>query len=415
MISRCVSQYERFFLDTHCMVQVVFRLAEPKYVPILVDDFISKIDGFYIKSDNKDLILHKNRPPVHKIPAQIESVYDASEWMFKHHTPPVSESLGSIAAKDDMVILSLNHLCCDGKYISRIISHIGKKEEVQHRLPTTVFELFSEKLKYYNKDDPQAYCDPNVTRLFAKHPELTDPNDGISRKIFFNIPIKELKNFDHGNNKMKALSEDIWMSLILAIGAYNGKLDKIGCATTVDLRQFLPKGKDNWSLSNTFSNVPVYGRCNYDLPIREIEKDLRESLRQKEKNEDYLAHLKASLEGKRYPPLPGMGAETSNVGMNVIKWPIIDMFGTLNVQGNGAPGHISLINSSLKSLDRNGYVNENKLQCQLLYRRNELCDMEANKLEKSINYILKNISRNELLGSALEKIQKYQQSIHENI
>ncbi|OHT13506.1 hypothetical protein TRFO_16259 [Tritrichomonas foetus] len=411
MISRPVSNYERFFLDTNCMVQIAFKISDPKYIPSLVDDFITKIDGFYIKSDGQNLILHNTKPDVHKIPSSISSLPDAAEWIFQNHTPPIDKALASIAVNDEMVILSINHLCCDGKYISRIISHIGKEEEeIKHKLPTTAFELFEEKLKNYTKDDRQAYHDPNVTRLYSKRPDLIDPDDGISRKLFFRIPIHELKNYDHERKVMNGLSENLWMSMILVASAYNNKLEKIGCSSTIDLRQFLPKGRDNWSVSNIFSNFPVYGRHPstfnpYDISIREIEKDLRNSLNEGIKNEEYLAHLKASLEKKRYAPLPGMGVETSNSGMNLIRRPIIDIFGTLNVKFKGAPGHITLINSSCKSEENN------LLGCQRLYRRNELGDKEATIIQKSIVFYLKNISRNETIGHALDQIQEFQESL----
>lgn len=129
------------------IVALAMKFDNKSIVKDVIEKLKNEVIGLHLRVEGDQLIqFPKSKIKVNEIPpsSSFESIQEITAWTSHKFKPNHNVELGTLAANDDTVIISLNHAICDGKYIAGISHHIGDPPKtIDSYFPITFDEEFS--------------------------------------------------------------------------------------------------------------------------------------------------------------------------------------------------------------------------------------------------------------------------------
>ena len=193
-----------FDMDAKAMIQLTLKVESPDTIPKLIDYYKDTVIPLHIKQEGNYIITHNDKVPVFKIPRneQTKTLEGTAEYVSQHFTRPFTESLASISAGEDTVVLNIVHCVSDGGYFKLLIDgFLNHQYPRKHKLepfPEKPIKLFPNLIK---KSPDNGYLwgsDPFTIRLSSKNQQV--PKDNVKKGIrYYTIrtPSNSLKCYNH--------------------------------------------------------------------------------------------------------------------------------------------------------------------------------------------------------------------------
>lgn len=392
---------ENFFFTTGSVIEFVVSLEKSDYIPKVINNLIKAISGFRIKEKNGFLELHNDPINIIKLPKNVDNPFDAVLYSEKYCSPNPKKALASIAANDSCVSVVTSHSITDGGFYRRLIQHLLDDHIKQvNVIPSTVNELFKKELDKIklNKNDPNNL--EFVTKNNFSYPSLNIPRDTFRINISNSIDIKDLQCYNKTNKKVIGLTESLILAIALSMSAMNNKNEplKIGCQNCVDLRKYMNPEDINEYVGSNYSIVDVVMKnVKGSYSLREAGKILRKDLNKKIEKDMIMKSIKGFGSAQSQPKLV---ACLSNVGQFKFNSPIKDMYIQQSMFSKGFEVEIAL---SCFSKIGNGM---NTIETNLKYPQSVVSEKDASKINKSIKYILTQVSPDSTIDETISKIRK---------
>jgi hypothetical protein len=393
-------------------MQCSLEFTDPAAVPVAIEETIRFCNAFRTRCRWLHLNAYDVTPTVHQIPQNLPTLTAVNDWIFKSHTPPSSEVLGTIAADENRLVVNILHSVADSRYLVRLIEHLSNPAAYGTKnsslLPSSAFNYFS---KQISAREPLRTCatEPLISRVLLKKPLVPQKKSEFLINYLVE-PSTALKSFDPKTRTSRKMTELMWTSLMLSTSAFNGQLMPAGLSTVVDLRRFLtPEQLSDNSWQNTVASIQIRADLTLDRTVEEVTKEMREQLELKIERGDWLGHMHTVRNCVfkpwiKVPPPPGLGIEMSSIGVINIKKPVKNALITMMCPGHQVYQGISFLNQSIRNLDEGTttYIAQFQHTTQELNREDGLV------LAESVRYALKNIGPEMRIGDAVEKVLKFQ-------
>ncbi|EAX91252.1 hypothetical protein TVAG_162740 [Trichomonas vaginalis G3] len=326
--SRPASAWERIFLFGKGNMELAMKLNDPKDVPKIIQKLDRTVAGLHHASDGTNIFRTNDKTPIAVLPDDVTDLRKLSEIMSERYTRPLSKCLASIGANKDTVILNINHLAGDGMYLKNLFTLLTNDQELGYT-PSIIpdEQVLADKINGYVGELPQfTSTDPELIRIHLKSPyELH-----ISRRIaskFTTSRAKDLMSFKV-NKKLKNMTEYYWSSVILAGSAFEGKFDKCGVSTNINLRPYV-KNCD-FNVTNCFSHANATAVVKPDMTVGDLMKELRSTFNENVKKGKPFGEFKSLYNGfPTWVPEMGLGVDISMIGNFKMEGPFKDLFITL--------------------------------------------------------------------------------------
>ncbi|KAH0794241.1 hypothetical protein GPJ56_001844 [Histomonas meleagridis] len=404
MISRPITKLDVYDLEASCMIQLAVEFSNKNVMFQVIDNLQKSIIGLHLKTDDKRLIYTPEEVKVAKIPDNLQTLQEATEWVVKNNTPNYKDRIASLSASDNKVVLNINHAMADGGYFKYIIDHLFYPPSKTPYFTRLTTDIFSSQISSSPDTVKLWQCDPNLTRIQSKS-KLPKVPSSYAKYHTFSSSTYDFKCYNPRTQKCDGLTETFWLSLILSTAAHNGFLDKtVGCCTCVDLRPYLLPHENDFSIGNCFSEITASTPISLNATLRDVGARMREDLMKRNKRGEAFGFLKNIGKPMVDPIIPGVGLEISNVGLIKIKKPIKDVWMSLSMQAKYTEDIVSLMGFSVLGNGRNDTT------IRFRYCDSKLADDETKSITNSIEYFFKNISLDKTVGDALDEL-KYVQKL----
>ncbi|EAX91251.1 hypothetical protein TVAG_162730 [Trichomonas vaginalis G3] len=377
------------------------KLNDTKDVPKIIKKLDKSVAGLHHATDGKNIFRTTGKTPIANLPDDVTDLKKLSEIMSERYTRPSSQSLASIGANKDTVILNLNHLAGDGMFLQNLFTQLKSDKELDYE-PTIIpdEEVLSDNIKAYTGGASKfASVDPDITRIRTKSPNELHISTKVASK-FVSSHAKDLMTFKV-NKRLKNMTEYYWINWILACSTLEGKINKCGVATCINLRPFAKNV--NLSVTSCFSHVNATAIPKPDMTVGDIMKELRNSFEENVKKGTQYGEFKAIYNG--FPPWSqemDLGIDISLIGKFKMEGPFKDLFVSFKVNDYGLAGFSSYFGYSVEKKD------EHVFRGTVRHSTTMLSDLEAQLLANSVHFGLENVAPNMLLDEALDLVKDYQ-------
>lgn len=289
---RKINGWEKTFFNGKAYIQFGLKFNNSNDLKIAIEKIKKCTAGFYHSTDGDNMYRFKDDPIVYKLPNNITNLTDLCNYMYQNHTRPLDQTLASIGANNDSLVLNINHMACDGGYIKNLFEYL-KTDKIIDKIPSIIplDEVFKNEIKSYKGElPPVPPFDFDVTRVFPKHKEDLHYT-GTTKMVDLQSNEKEFMTYKL-NGRIKNLTDYYWANYILGLSAYNNKFDKAGIITCINTRQFLKK--DSIDYANNFSQIRVRApHITVDDTVGELMKQMRNDFNERVKRGEMWAGLKA--------------------------------------------------------------------------------------------------------------------------
>ena len=395
---------------------MALKFENSKIIPIFIEKLINSCSGFHIKTDYKNLIFTKDKVDIANLPKSINTPCEAAEWIVKNNPPKFVKSLSTIAANDQIIVINSNHLCCDGGFLSYILSHFNEDGKAA-MFPRMIDDIFGKQLK--EAPDPSTHFvnSDTLPRIkWMKNPKIG--KESLTDQVYFSHPAKELKCYNDKTKKLHELTESLWAGLSLTLSAMENKFNGvIGCNTCVNLRQMLNKKSIDLSISNGYTRMNIIASTYQDnktyqneilnMKMGDIYKLLRKDFETKKKNGSFFTALKLNMLGFPEDPNPGSFGQVTNVGPLKINYPINDFWIQQSVFCKAAERCFSLLSYS-KIDDQKG---KNDVIFNLRYTPTVTPANVAKTVSQCVDFFLTEIDSQMKVKEALKELSDFQKKI----
>ncbi|OHS95530.1 hypothetical protein TRFO_38345 [Tritrichomonas foetus] len=414
------------FQSIKCFLQIGIEFETPKDTEIATNELLKIFNGFHIACGDYFLYSKKNDVVIHKIPENLKTLQDASDWIYDYHTQDLREILASIAVDDNRILLNTSHICCDGNFAIRLIEHLCNPTETlkMSYLPQNATNFFWKEISKIPSFNSFNNDNNFVTTILSKKSPSNLEVSAFKKRIphdFIILPVDSLKGYDYTIKRPKNLSESIWTSLTLSNSAFEQKLDKdhFGVSTVFDLRRILNESQRNdFSLQNFITSIPVNCSPEYEMTVDTVGKLMRQNFQMRLKRKDYLANLKAIYDAfyqnenfekdqelEKNDELNHQSMlEMSNLGEIKIQSPIKDAFISLLCPPDFDFDTVSFLCFTINNLTKN----EKKFVGEFQFSPQRLRLEEAKMFKKSIQFGLTHLSNQLTVHEAINKLQEIQ-------
>ncbi|KAK8866761.1 hypothetical protein M9Y10_009729 [Tritrichomonas musculus] len=420
-----ISRQYYFDMDAKAMIQLTLQIESPDVIPKLIDYYKNTVIPLHLKQEGNYLVHHNDYIPVFEIPhnEHTRTLADTANYVSQHYTRPFTESLASISAGDNKVVLNIVHCIADGGYFKLLVDgFLNGIYPRNHKLapfPDDSIDLYSNLIKKAPSSGYLWADNPYTTRVTTHDPQFhpSDTKKGIS---YYTIrtPSKSLKCYNPKKNKISGFSEVLWLSQILAAMAHKDQMIESGGVTTcVDLRQWIenPQKVDPFSVCNSFSAVTPFSEIEPNMTLKQLARNLRNNLNYRLNRLEQFSFVKAfnseqienheKKDTEKDTKLVGSALEITSMGTLNLKRPLVDAWTSFTVLPVHAGQIVSLMSFGVKSEEIDDVI------LRLRYSADHFSDREMKVYGKSIDYFLHNIDNNLSVKEALYEIKRFQSHI----
>ncbi|OHT09177.1 hypothetical protein TRFO_22108 [Tritrichomonas foetus] len=396
---RVLSPFERKYGDT--LIQLSVEVTKPSEIPSMIERLIKYAVPLHVSLDG-DQLQYKEKVNVLQMPKDVSNIGDSCNWILKNMQPSKVAS-ATLGYNDRFILVSSQHLCCDGGYFKYMINLIQDNLEGE-KVPWNFLQIpGDEYLREHLKKMDQAIIynrRSDTTVLKSRESDFERENDQLVRVSTLTFDAK--KTHCYLNGRLNNLTDSLWSTFLLSIAAYNRELpNKFGIASCIDLRDRFPeKNREILSgITNFISILSHSCETNKDDTILSIGQKLRKSLNDRIKNGDLPAYYLYNQDSTK---AEGSTSEISNMGPIFIKDPIKDVFMQISYKDPIQSAVLSLLTWSVVSIERN------ELAFRLRYQPSWLHDYEADAVVNGIKFALEELPSNTPVGDAFKEIQAFQ-------
>lgn len=390
-------------------MHIVLEFENSEEVQKALKEVLSCFNAFHTKGivfwgeSNNDI-------PILKIPPELKTLQDISNWMHQEHPVKISERMGMIACDDTRLAIEFIHGAGDGDYSLRFVEHLCHPDEhwEMPKCPRSAEQEFKAQIQSQPKVTVFCAADPNLSRI------LSDQKDDQSKRHFdnyyFTIPFNEIRGYSESDGKIHQISENMWTSLVLAYAAFSEKTfseTAFSISTVYNLRRLVPKEDINdLSRQNYIASLPVTAHPSLETSIRELGEMMRSDFK-KGLNSGYLwSHMKSAWEAVyrpwRNPNAPGVAIEMSSMGTMKVSGPVKDAFVTLTCDDKKDVGSVSFLSYTVEYENRGG---EKNFVGQMQYNTGEVSPNEVLMFTKLVVYAMTKFDEKMTVGEAIEELR----------
>ena len=407
---RKITPLEKLYQDNNIMVQFGLRVSNPSKIPEIIGKLQKYVIGINVRAEGNNYVKTTESHTVFNLP-QFPSLIDTAFYMAKHHTLPFNQSLASIGANKDTVILNANHVCCDGEMMLKLVDML-QNNVTDDNIPE-IFDTFNDTWKDVFPE-ARKFAKPleGFTRVIPKDKRKLSL-DGNTRQVSVESKATNLKCYDKVGKTIRSYHNHLWTSVILSSFAFNNKKFGDAClANIVGTRKFLKT--QSLAKANQFSSVPVRGICTPNMSVKDFAQTMRRDFDQQHKVPNVFAYIAdyppPPLPDDYEPPPkpPGVLIELSNIGKAKLKQPFVDFSASLTMNSATALDAIALYSYSVESEARNHVVNT------LRYCSETFSDEDANIFINSIKFSFENIDFDMTCKEAVDEIYNFQKYFIKN-
>ena len=400
------NSYDKLFHGLDNNVQVVMHVKNEENIPKIINKLKKLCLPLRLKYVDDTYFWNESEPPVVKIPDNVTNIIDVSRWVTINSNPFPKTSLGVLAANKNIVAVSVSHALWDGRMMLNVAEAMVNDIEIPEI--TTFYNSFHTFPDEIRKSE--AYPESDITHQgltrFTSKDNFFKAVRNEPQSCTIKIPAKDLKIYDPAAQKPRGLTDALYANICFSCAAYEGKLDKIGINTVVDLRKYIPF-KYGLERSTLFSMVDIVAEgVTTDTTIKEVMRKTRECFNQKIKDGVHFGFLKhfndepdMSKQIKKFRPF------LSNMGI----FPIGGMIDDIMIKDSNTLGPETYYGVDFGSYSVRG-LGRNDIFTFIEYNQQDLSRREAELLLKSVDFGLRNLDINLTCGQALERIKEFQQN-----
>lgn len=409
-LKRAVRPLEHFDNINRSMLQFGVRISNKQTLDSSLENLIKWVPALHVSTDDKFFYRSNNKIPVFDIP-KFDTLDENLKYMASEHSLPLDQALASIGANDEYIVLNINHGTADGGYLMFLFDAL-KKGKVDCEIPV----FFDARYDVFRKD---------IHKMNLLNGEFTKlmPRD-LSKLHYFakakaakaTSNVTDFMCYNEKTKKCNGLTDAMWADMILCAAAYNNKFDVMGVGTCIDSRPFCTR--NDLATGNMFSYLTVFAKdVTYDTTIEELCRKLRANFNYQYKNKHNLGALYNDLDAEKNLPKchplarpTGKGAvlELSKMGSFKLEGDFEDVGMSLTMRSDQCPGVMGLLSYGVVGKGMNKLITKNR------YCSQNLSDSDANIFTKSLHFALENIPNYLSCGSAIERIQAFQEKmLHE--
>ena len=407
---RAANDFDKIFHFAEVKVQLVLHCNKEENVPQVIEKMKKICLPLRMKYVDDAYFWNEEEPPVVQIPNDITKIEDVARWVTINCNPYPKSSLGVISANKNYVAANVTHACWDGKVMIDAVNAIVNDLDVPE------MKKFYNSMNTFPEEIAQAEAYPEtdithkgLTRFTSKDNFFKTQSHSL-QFCTIKTPVNQLKCYDPVEKKPRGLTDVLYTTICLSCAAYEGKLDKIGLNTCVDLRKFIPY-KYGWERQNVYSSVDIVAKnVTLDTTIKEIMQKTREAYNQRIKEKAHFGYFKHLNDQPDFSKqIKKIRPSLSNLGIFPIGGPIDDI----------------LVKDTCL-LDPNGYFGADFVSCRIRgcgkndiytvfeYGQQDLSPREAQLLLNSVDFALRNLDLDLSCGQAIEKLQEFQQNFIKN-
>ena len=405
MIKKLTS-FDQSFFDIDNKIQLVLKLRSKNDIPKVIDQIQKMCLPTRMKVENNSYMFIGEKVPIARLPDNLTDVEEASKWISEYLGPVPRNALGQIAANDNLVALSCTHSACDGAFMINMVNTIALDldDVPENNALFNAADTFREEIKASTVYPEDTMVHRDVTRFMPKD-RLFTRQTGYTHFERIKSRAQDLKCYDKKAGKPRGLTDALYANICLTCAAYEGKFDKIGLHTCVDMRKFI-NGKWGLEQGNLFSVVDVIAKdATLDTTIRDVMRQTREYFNQRINDGAQFGFFKHFLDPlDRSKVINTARPSISNLGVFKLGGPLTDMYikDNLTVSPNDYI-RSDFVHYGIICGDRNEVVT------QFGYNPNLISKREGQLFLHSVHYGLKNLDLDTTCGEAMEKLMEYQQ------
>ena len=396
--------WDEYFMQTEQCMQLALHCKSPELVPKVLEKINKLLITTKLRFEDHKFLLNEKEMPVFRLPDNFASLKDALEYMDMHHNPKYDVALAKVAANKDTIVINSSHSCTDGVYMLNLFNAL--RDDIDLQPTTTVsnsFDNFLDKIMEGDAHPDNDFTNPNLTRFTPKDRDFTSLYEYAMRRGT-KSRAEDLKCYDPVLKRPTKLTDALYTQFVLSAAAYEGKFDKFGINTIMNLRPYL-NTKDGFDKGCLFAIFDITAKnITMDTTIREIMAKTRQSYEEQLKRGvmwGWFQHL--ADEPDMTKAIPGVRLLLTNIGQFRLGGPFDDVFVDCTSRPQlGAP-RLDLIHF--------GVIGENRNDCISMFdfEYNTVSPREVDMFAKSIHFGLENIELDETCGKALERITEFQQ------
>ena len=407
---RAGNAFDNNFHSVEVKVQLVLHCKNEENVPRVVEKLKKLCLPLRMKYVDDTYFWNEGEPPVVQIPNDLTKIEDVARWVTVNCNPYPKSSLGVISANKNYVAANVSHACWDGRIMIDAVNAIVNDLDVPE------IKSFYNSINTFPDEIAQAEAYPEsdvthkgLTRFTSKENIFKAANHNTQFCII-KTPVNELKCYDPITKKPRGLTDALYTSICLSCAAYEGKLDKIGLLSCVDLRKFIPF-KYGWERHNVFSTIDIVAKdVTLDTTLKEVMQKTRDAYNQRIKEKAHFGYFKHLTDKPDFSKqIKKLRPSLSNLGIFDVGSPIDDVLAkdTCWLDPNGFYG-ADFVSYGVRGRDRNDIFTVFEYGQQDLSRR------EASLLLNSVDFSLRKLDLDLSCGQAMERLQEFQQNYINN-
>ena len=410
LMIRAANDFDKIFLSAEVKVQLVFHCKKEENVPKVLEKLRKLCLPLRVKYEDGAYFWNGEEPPVAHIPEDLKNLDDVARFVTIACNPLPKSSLAVLAANKNFVAANVSHACWDGRIM------IDVADAIVNDIDVPEFNTFYNSINTFPEEiaKAEAYPESDVTHpgltRFASKDKFFKAEHHDTQYCTIKTPAKDLKIYDPIAQKPRGLTDALYANICLACAAYEGKLDKIGLNSCVDLRKYIPY-KYGWEHHNVFATIDVVAEgVTMDTTIRDVMRKTREYFNQRIKDGaqfGFFKHLTdkpdLSRQIKKYRP------SLSNLGIFPIGGIVDDILAkdTCILDPKGYFG-ADFVSYGIRGLGRNDIFTVFE------YSQMDLSRREAGLLLNSVDFGLRNLDLDLTCGQAMERLQEFQRNYIKN-
>lgn len=408
---RRLEALEYVFLLWKGFLQTSIEFETPDDTKRAVEELIKCYNAFHIRNNILNVFPNNRDPEILKIPSSLTTLPEINEWMYKTHTPSPFKSWGTIAMDDTRLVINTSHAAGDGRHQKILIEHLCNPSESWQAppVPMAPYSKFASEISKI-KLPREFTCgnEPNSCRIFPRLPVDTKKTSkyeiGLIRK-----DAKSLKCWCHETQRLRGLTESMWVAMGLMATAQTGKFaDSFGICTCFDLRSTVTaEERQDKSIQDFFADICARATPTTDMTLGELGDAMRKSFNvnvQQRRYIDYMKSVWASVFKPWIVPEPkGLGLEVSSIGPIRIRKPVKDAYVSLMTPDSYGLGSLCLMSYSIINEDtgRNEFIGHTQ------YNTTEISRKEGDLFTKGIEYAMTSFDRSKKVGQAINELKAF--------
>jgi len=396
------------------MLQISMRIDDPFYVKELIQEISDRVVGLHCRVVNGNICSYDGDIQLFELPTHISLLDEANMYVYKNFSVPNDIALGSIAYKNDIITLNINHSCADGCFLTQLVSSLGKSGEHFHeKIPKTIYNVFGEQISKCTFLMKRSTHDPDILRFHPREAPHIVQNDN-SGKMCFEIDFKNMSSYCPQKNGLVSNTEHVWAALILSASAYNEKITSGGISTIYNMRKHLSLHSFDWNLCNFVASITSYPDIiDPHETLNVITQRMRLSLETSIDQGRMFSQanlLRSIMEGKNLSqesPLLGEAVEMSSIGIFRGNQPISDIRFSLESKAKGVKNIITVLTYSVQTHEKQYFA------CQFCYDPSKISKSDAQLIVEYMQRALKVVTLDMEFGAALEALNDKSGTLNE--